>query len=98
MKRGLSQVIVEPNQGGAGYLVPPDVTFACNAADLTDVSCFGTGDVSMGGAPAEPGCALAASRFLDVAGAAVDKTCHGQDAVVRVDVLFGGEYYVTHRW
>ena len=28
LKRGVSQVIVEPNQGGAGYLVPPDVTFA----------------------------------------------------------------------
>ena len=23
LKRGVSQVIVEPNQGGAGYLVPP---------------------------------------------------------------------------
>ena len=98
LKRGVSQVIVEPNQGGAGYLVPPDVTFACNAADLTDVSCFGTGDVSMGGAPAwNPGRHARGVAVLghDPTCERSYKTCHGQGAVVRVDVLFGGEYYVT---
>ena len=91
-------MIVEPNQGGAGYLVPPDVTFACNAADLTDVSCFGTGDVSMGGAPAwNPGRHARGVAVLghDPTCERSYKTCHGQGAVVRVDVLFGGEYYVT---
>ena len=80
LKRGVSQVIVEPNQVARGTLVPPDVTFACNAADLTDVSCFGTGDVSMGGAPAwNPGRHAAASRFLDTIPRASGRTRRATD-------------------
>ena len=104
-KNGVTSVQV--TEGGSGYLVPPEVLFRCPDVDPVtgdDVSadprwCFAEGDVSAGARTPEwaPGHHARAVAVLghDPSCDRSSEKCRGQGAVVRVDVLFGGEWYAS---
>jgi hypothetical protein len=89
-------VSIKVTDGGSGYLAPPDVIFTCPAGGTT---CFQTGDAADGYATNEwsPGRHARAVAVLgsDPTCASSYERCQGEGAVVRIDILYPGEFYIT---
>jgi len=89
-------VSIKVVNGGSGYRAAPEVLFTCPGGGTT---CFQTGDSSDGG-PTPAWSPNQHARAVAVLGddpscANSYKTCQGLGAVVRVDILYSGEFYIV---